>query len=277
MPAIDVAGALVNRRVPIGIAAALLCVLAGGCRPKPPVLSLKDIKLSSLGAGKTELLIDVSVFNPNPYSITLKHMRYALHVGERELADGATRGDVPLCRGGEWTVVPTWVSIDMEGLYAAAREFGAGEEVACAVTGQAVFDCLGLDLPVKLDKSGSIVRVRRLRWRLKRIRRPRDGKPLRLVFDVDNPNAFDVPIIALSGTIDVGGQAVVRIDRPSIAKIPAGAGREVEIPLHLDAGGIAKVAAAGLKGRDKIKFVPRLRLDPPISLKYLVRRKVKQR
>ena len=76
------------------------------------------------------------------------------------------------------------------------------------MTGQAVFDCLGLDLPVKLDKSGSIVRVRRLRWRLKRIRPPRDGKPLRLVFDVSNPNTFDVPIIALSGAIYVGGEAV---------------------------------------------------------------------
>lgn len=277
MPAIDVAGALAGRRVPIGVVAALLCALAGGCRPKPPVLSLKDIKLSSLGAGKTELLIDVGVFNPNPYSITLKHMRYALHVGGRELAGGGTRGGASVCRSGEWTVVPTSVSIDMEGLYAAARQFGAGEEVAYAVTGQAVFSCLGLDLPVKLDESGSIVRVRRLRWRLKRVRLPRGGKPLRLVFDVSNPNAFDVPIVALSGTIDVGGEAVVRIDRPSIANIPAGAGREVEIPLHLDASGVAKVAAARLKGRNKIKFVPRLKLDPPISLKYLVRRKVKQR
>lgn len=277
MPAIDVARTLAGRRVPIGVAAALLCTLAGGCRPKPPVLSLKDIKLSSLGVGKTELLIDVGVFNPNWYSITLKRMGYALHIGGRKLADGATTGDVPVCRGGEWTVVPTSVSIDMEGLYAAAREFGDGEEVAYAVTGRTVFDCLGLELPVKLDKSGTIVRVRRLRWRLKRIRPPRDGKGLRLVFDVSNPNAFDVPIVALSGSIDVGGEALVRIDRPSIAKIPAGAGRVVEIPVHLDVDGVAKVIAAGIKGPDKIKFVPRLKLSPPISLKHLVRRKVKQR
>ena len=36
------------------------------------------------------------------------------------------------------------------------------------------------------------------------------------------------------------------------------------------------VVAAWGKGRDKIKFAPRLKLDPPISLRQIVRQKVKR-
>lgn len=269
-----------GRRGAVAARGVVFCCLlwAGipGCRPKPPVLKLKDIRLASLGP-EGMFLVDFDVYNPNLYDAKIKEFRYSFRIDGREVAV-ATAGKGPItCKATEWTPVATVLTLDVFGVLEAGMKAIGADRIAYEMRGRAVFDCMGLDLPVPLAKSGHIARVQRLSWRFDSVILPRGAGVMKIVFRVGNPNDFDVPIASLTGTLEADGKTVLRLERPSVEKIPRRSEATVAIAVRVDALGLARVLAAMASRKETIRLKPRFKLDPPISLRKILLRGVEKK
>lgn len=241
-----------------------------GCQVRKPIVTLDDIKLKSIGSGKVDLVLHFDVFNTNTYDIKLKSFDYALAGGGIELVKGATREPIGKLKALTSTVIATPAEVSYSNIFRALRRARTDkdEPTEYRLTGTAHFDILGLDIPVALDKCVTVEPIRLPRWRLIDVRVPEDrDRPVALIFQVENPNAFELPVVALSGAILLGGKPIVEIDRPDVTSIPPGQTREVALPVRLNVANLARAVAAAASRGQVVKFKGNFKLDPPVSLR----------
>jgi LEA14-like dessication related protein len=107
-----------------------LCLSFSSCRPllkevfTPPKVRFVDIGLAGnpfVSGGPIEVILHLSVNNPNPYALTVASVVYSATVGARRVADGELTGETRIEPSGE-TVVKVPVRLQTDVFAAALRE-----------------------------------------------------------------------------------------------------------------------------------------------------------
>ena len=250
------------------MAAAVLAtaLTAGGCNPLPPTLTLSDVGLASIGPDGVGVVLEFQASNPNPFPVTVKSVLAELTSGGALLGEALAVEPIPVLPARKTAEVSAKARLAFPVLLAAAGKLGRERSLDYRLSGRFVFDLAGVDLSVPVESSGRMALVEMLRWQFKRADVFVGGdKPVTLVFDVTNPNAFAVPMAALAGEVTVGGQPLVTAETSAVTQIAAGATVEVSVAVALKKEGFAKVLEAS-RGQAKLDFQPRVRLVRPISL-----------
>ncbi len=245
----------------------LLTSALTGCGFQKPTLKLRDIEVAALDFQKLELVLDFAVTNPNDYQISLHGLEYALAAGGQRFASGAMPRPVTPLAARQTTVVKAPVTMQFAHLRPILSKLGAGEQIDYQLTVKATFDFVAFKVPVSLKRAGKLPALRAPSWRLVDVRLAAGAEPTALVvFEVNNPNRFALPLRSLSGVLKYGDQPLLRVDRPTLRAVPAGKTAKLTVPVRLDAAGAARALAAALGSPQSLRFEGNLELDPPVAL-----------
>lgn len=250
----------------------VLCIFLAGCQLRKPDVRLKDVQVRALGFRAIDVSVDLEVYNPNWFDLNVGRLACRLLVDEQELvaAQAATRRQyVP---AGQRRVYQALGSLEYDRLLRAWRSYQQSHSLPYRFVVSGDFYILGMPVPVTISRDRRLDRLRLKRvgrpgWKLKAIRFPR-GSRVDIVFDVSNPNDFDLPLIGLSGEIKSQGKTVIAVSRPSRTLVPPGQTLEVIIPVRLSGSGMAALAAAALTPGESVTLEGHFTLDPPVSLTY---------
>jgi len=254
---------------------ALGAVLAGGmflagCQPKQPVIDLHDVKLSSVGTRKIDLVLEFKIFNANLWDAKLKRLDFAVSLAGKDFVTGELANPARTFKALEWDTLEVPATVHLENLSeitARAKEAGALDgNLHC----QAVFQVVGIDLPTTVRKPVHLNRPRWPIWHFKAIRSPEEkaeeGIAFEAVCDVENPNSFDLPTSAVRGQLFLGASPLARIDVPYPGVIPARGKKEVVLRVAVKPPKLEKSSWRSWLTREPLRFEGNFELDPPVSL-----------
>jgi LEA14-like dessication related protein len=144
-------------------AVALTAACAGLARQafQNPVVDLRDVRVTSLGAAGGNLEVHLGVYNPNNFRLDASQMRYNLFVGDSvRMADGTvdTRTSV---QAGDSTIVKIPVSFTYAGLGAAATQLLRTGAVSYRVTGDVTVSSVAGNFTVPFSATGRYDTMRR--------------------------------------------------------------------------------------------------------------------
>jgi LEA14-like dessication related protein len=130
------------RRLMLAVAAA---AVLGGCSAlgrqlfKRPGVTLRDVRLTGLGATGGNLDVALGVYNPNGYRLDATSLHYHLMVDTISVADGGLT-DRHAFPGGDTTVVHLPVRFSYAGVMAAQRELQQTGAIEYHVDGDITVD-----------------------------------------------------------------------------------------------------------------------------------------
>lgn len=109
-----------TRRVVLFVAAVALlggsaCQTLGRAMFEEPVVKFRDLRVRGLGATGGALDVELSIYNPNNYSLNAKRFTYRLLVDSTEIANGELQ-DLFTVRSGDSTIVTIPVNFTYAGL-----------------------------------------------------------------------------------------------------------------------------------------------------------------
>lgn len=238
----------------------------GGCKPQPPTLTVGDVSLASVGREGVGLVVTLQVHNPNASEMKVKSVTGEIASGTSVLAQATAAEPIPVLPAKGKAEVSARMNVSPSALLAAAGQTGKDRSMDYRITGRCVVADGEVEFALPIAAGGRIAPVEMLRWTFKDAEVfIGDEKPVTLVFDVTNPNAFAMPMAALAGEVTVGGEPLVAVEVSQVKQIPAGATVEVRLAVALKKDGFAKVLAAR-GGGARLEFQPRVRLISPISL-----------
>ncbi|MHC4717597.1 MAG: LEA/WHy family protein, partial [Planctomycetota bacterium] len=221
------------------VAAALLALAAGGCSIQKPTLALRDIEVAGLDFEKIDLVLDLTVTNPNEYAISLYGLDYEISAGGRRFGGGSLPRPVTPLEASQTSVIKAPLSVTFRDLKPLAAEATSGKDIEYELTGEATFTLIGLKIKVPLKRTGKLPALKAPSWRFADVRLSRAALTAEVVFEVDNPNPFALPLRALTGVVKYGDQPVLRVDQPSLSPVPAGKTTAVAVPVKLESAGVA--------------------------------------
>lgn len=253
------------------LAGAGLAGLTAGCI-RPPEVKVSDIKVTRLTFSKMDLALHFEVTNPNIFDAKVRQFSYRMVAGDDELAAGEVPTPIPVFPAGGTQTIQAPVTVEFKELLGLAEGAGNDRGVSYELVARPVFDVLGFGLPVTLRRGGHIPPIRSPRWSLKTLRYRR-GPPsaVELIFDIRNPNAFDLSLDHLSGGLKLGEETLVIVDRPTVEQIAAGERAELTVPVRLSGPALAKVAGKVLSGRaGEFDFHGQFHLKVPPALQKML-------
>ncbi|KKL64813.1 hypothetical protein LCGC14_2161240 [marine sediment metagenome] len=250
--------------------AALLAGLLAGC-VKSPVLELTGVGVEGVDFKKVDLAFELRATNPNGFRIHLTGVTYVLESEGTEFARGEMRRPMTL-PANQATTVRAPISVYYLDLLPVLRRARGAESVPYQLKADAKFRFLGIGIPVRLKRSGKMPALRNPGWHLRDVQLVR-GPPswLELSFEVDNPNAFELPLEQLRGVLKYGDDVVVRIDEPKLGLVPPGKSKVFSVRARADGRGVARAFARRLlRGqRQKFTFDGDLRVGVPALLRKM--------
>jgi len=248
----------------------------GGCKPKKPILKLRDLTLRSIGTKRVDLVLELDVFNPNLWDATLRRLDYKVSVFGVEFIQAGVESAPDKFKSMESRLLRVPASVNLRGIVEIARRARGAEVLECDMAGVAEFSVLGIPVPVELSQKSEIRRLRRPRWRFKRVRLPSGIRdPVKFVFEVTNPNSFALPTAGIRGRVLAGSDVLAEIEMPFKGRIAPGETRQVAFSLRLKPLGIAGALRTGWPGAKPVGFDGQFDLDPPISLRERAAARVK--
>ena len=135
----------------------------GGCASLPadiiarPDVSLQDVKVTGLGFKNQTFLLTFDISNPNPFSLPVNHVNYAVRLDGQRFASGNTPCEfsIPASGNGEFSI-----SIELDLLSTAPQLLSIVRDGARGAVQYELDGQLGLDLPlaptVRYTKEGTI-------------------------------------------------------------------------------------------------------------------------
>ncbi len=253
-------------------AAAMLLGASAGCI-KRPTAKLHDIEVTAFDFRQVDLVFHLAIHNPNSFQINLSALNYGLSSGGVEFATGSLASPIAALSASESTIIRAPVVVEYARLSSVLSKLAAGEEIPYEFHSSATFNWLIFPIPLSLKHSGQMPRLRKPNWHFRDIELIK-GPPswLKLSFEVENPNAFALPLERLKGTVNYGGHAVVRIDEAQLEPIPPGRTAMVSVRARVDGPGVTKaVTKAILSGqRRRFSFAGQLRLGVPELLRKML-------
>ena len=144
-------------------ALALTAACAGLARQvfQNPIVNLRDVRVTSLGATGGNIEVHLGVYNPNNFRLDASQMRYNVFVGDSvRMADGTvdTRTSV---QAGDSTLVRIPVSFTYAGLGAAASQLLRTGAVNYRVTGDVTVSSVAGNFTVPFSATGRYDTLRR--------------------------------------------------------------------------------------------------------------------
>jgi len=251
----------------------LLCGFMTGCQVRKPDVRLQDVKVRALGFQSIDVSVHLEVYNPNWFDLNVGRLSCRLEVDEQELVSAQAAAKRQFVPAGQTRVYEALGSLEYERLLRAWRRYQQSQSLPYRLVASGDFYVLGLPVPVtisrdrRLDHTHRLKRVSRPNWSLKAIRFPGSGR-VDVVFEVVNPNDFDLPLIGLSGEIKSQGRTVVTVSRPSRKVVPPGQTVEVAFPVHVSGSGMTSMLTAALTPGESVTLEAHFTLDPPVSLTY---------
>ena len=257
-------------RVLLACAAAALLASAG-CYRKP-TLALRDAGLAGMDFRTVELVFDVDVHNPNDFQIGMWGLEYTLSAVGEEFASGALSRPLAPLAAMQTSTVRVPMTIEYARLRPLVDSLRAREPIRWEFAAKATFNFLGVWRTVKLRRGGEIPPLRAPAWRFRDIRLARqdDRRVAQLVFEVTNPNDFELPLVGLTGALKYAGEVLLRVDYPGMEPVPPGKTVQVVVPVRLSPLGMARAVTKALADRRRLRFEGELRLGAPATLKSLL-------
>ena len=106
--------------------------------PRIPDIRLTNARLEKMDAGKTALLLNIRIRNPNPFAITLGGLDYRVRLGEEDGLDGKLNGPVSLEPGTDTPLVLSALPATPPEDASGADRF-TGRDLFIALSGEMIF------------------------------------------------------------------------------------------------------------------------------------------
>ena len=249
------------------LALPLLPMLAG-CEVRKPIVLFQDIEVLSIEREQAQLVFMLSVTNPNTHQIALKALDYRLQAAGETFAAGSLPRPIAALNAGETIPIRVPVTISyrqFEPLFARLR---TREAIPYEFSALATFGFLTLPVEVPFSRRGLIPAIEPPVFRLRDVRlaASKAAGQLELLFEVGNPNVFELPQLKLAGALTIDGRPVVRLEEVALGDLPPGKTQEVVVPVRLSAEAVSEA----LLRPGRLKFEGSLRLGNPKGLRHLL-------
>jgi LEA14-like dessication related protein len=253
------------------ILTAAACIVSaaagGGCEMKTPSVRLRDIRVAEADFEKLQLLLDFEIANPNSYQISLWGFEVALTAAGEEFAAGSLDRPVMGLSAGEAANLRAPVTIR----YADVPELVSRPDrpAPCDLSAKATFSFLVVRRAVSFTHAGQVPPLRAPSWRFRDLRSRGQGV-VELVFDVTNPNTFELPLGRLAGVLKCGDETLVRVNRLPPGPVPAGRTARLVVPVSMDPQAALRAAARAEAAPRSLRFEGTLQLGPPPPLRAML-------
>jgi len=252
-------------------ACCMLLLAAAGCAFQKPTVKLHDIEVAGLDFQKLDLAFDFAITNPNPFQISIWGFEYSLAGAGEKFAEGALPQPIASLAAKQTTHLRVPVALLYRSLLPLVKKIGSQEAVPYEMAGKVTFNYLGLKIPVPVRHAGEIPPLRAPSWHFRDVRLAQGtATVVEVVFEVDNPNRFELPLRRLTGALKSGDQALVSVDKLSFTAIPAGKSARLTIPVSIDGLAAAKAVATALTRRESLRFEGEMSLGVPEALRRML-------
>jgi LEA14-like dessication related protein len=219
----------------------LLVLALAGCSSlgsvvQEPSLSLESVEITGISVRGVDLVCHVSVRNPNGFSIPFPKVDWELFINSNSFVRGTVENDAVI-KGRSTTVVDVPFSVTYGGLYNSFRSLLNAKEAAYNIS-------LGISFPIplirektfRLDFAGVLPMLQMPKitpgaFRVARV--DFSGIDLACDFNVENPNAFAIPLPRTSWTFAAAGVPLTVSSGYSKGELAAGAVNREEVVVSL--------------------------------------------
>ncbi|MFN0062841.1 MAG: LEA type 2 family protein [Myxococcaceae bacterium] len=236
-----------------------------------PTLSFSNARLSDISLTGATLNLEYLLRNPNPIGLTLDEVTYAVLVEDHPMVSGRPPQGLTLpAKGRAMAVFPA--TVQFAELGAALSEVLTRETTRYRIQGSiGVRTPLGMvSLPLSHEGTFTAPKLPTFALASPRIRDiSLTSATLDVVFNVTNPNGFDLPLGLLSGAVAIGGARAGEIPATDLGMLPPSGSREIAIPIRLNLASSLAAANALRQGQGDVKFTGSLGLGQaslPIQL-----------
>lgn len=240
-------------------------LLAGGCSGlgelvrniQKPQLSVTDVRVTDFDFRDIELTFDITVDNPNAFSVQMLSYGYNLDINERSFVSGDQQDETRIEASGASTFqVP--VRLNFQDVYSTAGELADSDEAAYDFTSTFTFDLRGLGrTDVPLRKQGNIpllrlpsVRIGNLQLNDLNMNRAR----LTLNMEFDNPNGIGLNINAFDYNLNINGSRWAGGTALEGVSIPEDNVAELQIPVELNIAEMGLGVYRLLTGSENLEY-----------------------
>jgi LEA14-like dessication related protein len=262
---------LVRRAVLLSLAIMLLGTFnITGCI-KPPVVSLSDIKISSMSFRRLELVCLFDVQNPNLFDAKLNAFECDFYANTRSIATGSAARPIPSIPAGGRSTVPINLAISLPDLAGVAKQYAYGQTVPYELTSRPVFNVLGFSLPVSFNHGGQVPAALAPKWKLKRVALRKGLTPTFLVtFEIRNPSGIHLSLEGVKGALRLAGKPLLELDETKLTDLPDGETIELTIPVRVRLAALAGAAGKLITDWRSVKFDGHFKLNTPLSLRQML-------
>ena len=203
------------------------------CREKPlePLIRLQDVRLHMLTTERMEFLVDFNVYNRNSHDLKLARLDYVLQIKGENYLEGAIDDRAGLFKPEQEKIISSYADISAKRMSRTVQE-AIRKNIEFNVQGVAIFilDDANQLINMRFGMLGAMHKVTPPRFRFRQVHLPRDANDdLYVDFDVENPNAFVLPMSYLKGKLTSGGRWLGDVDQANLEDLPPYAIRPVTI------------------------------------------------
>ncbi|MFB3892201.1 MAG: LEA type 2 family protein [Phycisphaerae bacterium] len=253
----------------LAIVTLLTAGMAAGCQPRAPFIKVHDIRIERVDLNRLDLEFQFEVFNPNSHAIEMTGLEFKLAAGGQGFAAGRLEGPGKV-EGMESAVVRTPVTVEYRRLLSAAGKYVKHEEIPYELAGSATFRAMGVEIRSPLSHKGTITPIQAPSLHIKAVRRAKgELTTVEAVFEVTNPNSFDIQGLRMKGAVVCGGRMLLAMESPAGIVFPGGKTVEMVVPVRLSLEAAAVAIAESIKG-EKPRFEGEFQLSPLVSLREML-------
>lgn len=224
------------------------CALLGSLVQRPSV-SLKRVDITQVSFEGISANFVLAVQNPNPIGLGLARLAYRLTVDGHQFADGTANQAVNIpAQGTGQVVIPVGIKF-VEFAQSLAALF-TRQTVPYSIETKLGFGTPAGVLDIPLSHSGTLPVPRLPNIQLASCRLGSiglTGATIELLLGAHNPNAFAVPLGALSYQVSVAGTQVLSSSAPG-GTLTAGGSNPIQISAHLDFASLGLGVVRAIQG-----------------------------
>ncbi len=222
-----------------------------------PEVAITRVSLTGLSLQELTLLLQVRVTNPNPVGIRLAGLDYRLLVNERPFLKGEVKEQFSFPAQGADTVdIP--LGIPWSDLFALTREFTRYDSIPYLLEGGLVFNLPIVGATrVPLRHRGTLPLPRIPEVRLEKLQLKRlslSGADLVFQLQVENRNAFPLPLQEMQYRIDLNGVKLALGSLKKLKKLSANGISRLVVPVHLDFLSLGEAISSALTGNRPLDY-----------------------
>ncbi len=261
----------------LGLIILLVGISAGclGCVFRRPKVSVKAVRFGKIYMTEdltvgAEIVFNLEVANPNPYSITLKNLRYDLSVEGGEVVSGKIVQPNAKLSARAVQPLDMTATVTMRGLSKfVTQHITADTQGKDRLGYEANVNCWagvwGLGMNVSRRWSGRIPAINPLEITLRRARVKRVGlsPAVEVELDITNPNEFELKLTRLSGSLLFDKTELISVETVKARAIGAGQTVRTVLLAKLDVLAVRRVAPHLAKGLSRLRFKARAEMAPP--------------